>query len=104
MLRKKLLLLFVGRKGLYNTSGGLKIAYLSGVESVSDKTQQYEFNKEDALSLRDKCLRGQPNFRGVDILLTSQWPKGVYNLDLSHKVRCKKFFFCKNLTISTFLG
>lgn len=89
-----MLFIFLGKKGVYNTSGGLKIAYLSGVQNTSGTPQTYEYSKEDVLSLRDLCLKGQTNFRGVDILLTSQWPKNVYNLDLQHKVSLvKKFFF-----------
>lgn len=81
-----IILLLLGKRGLYNTSGGLKIAYLGGLQTNKDKTQVYEFNKADVIALRDMCLRGQPNFRGVDVLLTSQWPKNVYNLDSNHKV------------------
>lgn len=78
--------MIVGKRGIYNTSGGLKIAYLSGIQASGVKTKCFEFNKEDVIGLRDMCLRGQPNFRGVDVLLTSQWPKNVYNLDSTHKV------------------
>lgn len=83
---------FIGIRGVYSNSGGIKIAYLSGVMSRDNSKKGYEFNKDDVNNLRDSCLRGQPNFRGVDILLTSQWPKNVYNLDLSYKVRIKKIY------------
>lgn len=78
--------IFVGTRGLYNTSGNLKIAYLSGISNKEKKKNSFEFDKSDINSLRDMCMRGQPNFRGIDILLTSQWPENVFNLDPEHKV------------------
>lgn len=81
----------LGKRGLYNTSGGLKIVYLSGVQGTGEKIKPFEFNKDDVITLRDMCLKGQSNFRGVDILITAQWPKNVYNLDINCKVL--KFYF-----------
>jgi hypothetical protein len=66
---------FVGKKGLYNGSSGLQLAYLSGTESdiISDDTC---FNAVDINSLIDP-VKNDIKFKGVDILISSQWPKGV---------------------------
>lgn len=69
---------YLGKRGLYTSSGGLKIAYISGIASESDENSN-NFTIKDASALHDVCVRGNPNFRGVDILLTSQWPSGVTN-------------------------
>lgn len=58
------------------------MAYLSGLESdiVSDSTH---FNAVDISALTDP-VKNDTKFKGVDILITSQWPKGVekYGADL----------------------
>ncbi|XP_012280243.1 CWF19-like protein 1 [Orussus abietinus] len=74
-------LTFLGKKGLYNSSSGLKIAYLSGIERQGSESSSYTFDESDIMSIRSTCLKGQPSYRGVDILLTSQWPKDVTHLD-----------------------
>lgn len=60
---------------MYTGSSGLQLAYLSGAESdfVSDSTH---FNSVDIGSLTD-VVKNDTKFKGVDILITSQWPKGV---------------------------
>lgn len=67
---------FKGKRGLYISSGGLKIAYLSGIYS-EDSENLSNYSKKDVEELYSACARGNPNFRGVDILLTSQWPTGI---------------------------
>ena len=74
----ELLSLFIditGKKGLYTGSSGLQLAYLSGMESdiVSDSTN---FNAVDITALTSPVINDS-KFKGVDILITSQWPKGV---------------------------
>jgi hypothetical protein len=66
---------YIGKKGLYTGSSGLQLAYLSGTESdiLSDSTS---FNTEDSSALTDP-VKNDTKFKGVDILITSQWPKGV---------------------------
>ena len=66
---------FLGKKGVFTGSSGLQIAYLSGIEDavISDKTT---FTAIDMESLRQSLLTDR-KFQGVDILLTSQWPRGV---------------------------
>lgn len=66
----------LGKRGLYTSSGGLKIAYISGVASETDEPS-HGYTAKDASALYDVCVRGNPSFRGVDILLSSQWPAGI---------------------------
>jgi hypothetical protein len=66
-----------GKRGLFTTTSGLKLVYASGTEAESDKSSHHSFTKEDIESLRNICVRGQTNFRGVDILITSSWPKDI---------------------------
>jgi hypothetical protein len=66
--------IFTGKRGLFSTSYGLKIAYLSGVPGEQGPTH---FSASDVSAVRDACLKGQTNFKGIDILLTSTWPQGV---------------------------
>lgn len=81
-------LTYLGKRGLYAASSGLKIAYLSGVEKASTENKDIYFNEHDVISIKNSCLKGQPSFRGVDILLTSPWPEDITNLD-SKKPECK---------------
>lgn len=74
-------LTYLGKRGLYNASSGLKIAYLSGVEGDTSKSQNCFFDEKDVVAVRNSCLKGQPSFRGVDFLLTSAWPQDITNLD-----------------------
>ena len=69
---------FLGRKGLYVTTSGLSVAYLSGLDGVGpgkagDKTH---FCGDDLESLRAPHM-SDSNFKGVDVLLSSVWPYGV---------------------------
>jgi hypothetical protein len=66
---------YLGKRGLFTTTSGLKVVYVSGTES--DKSSHHTFTKEDIESLRNICVRGQSNFRGVDILITLSWPKDI---------------------------
>uniref|UniRef100_A0A182WLG0 Cwf19-like C-terminal domain-containing protein n=1 Tax=Anopheles minimus TaxID=112268 RepID=A0A182WLG0_9DIPT len=73
---------YLGKRGVYTTSGGLKIAYLSGIASGEEPTEgkEWSYGKADAIAVRDSCLASKANmgdFRGIDILLTSQWPFGM---------------------------
>lgn len=51
--------------------------YVSGIEAESDEPSHHTFTKNDIESVKNICLRGQTNFRGVDILITSSWPKNI---------------------------
>ncbi|XP_066249101.1 CWF19-like protein 1 [Euwallacea similis] len=66
---------YLGKRGIYNDSKGLKIAYLSGLSS--DQSSLYSCTEQDVLELCDAALKGNASFRGIDILLTSQWPQKI---------------------------
>ncbi|XP_053675582.1 CWF19-like protein 1 homolog [Anopheles nili] len=73
---------YLGKRGVYTTAGGLKIAYLSGTASSQNSSEagEWTYTKADAIAVRDSCLASKANmgdFRGIDILLTSQWPLGM---------------------------
>ena len=74
-------LTYLGKRGVYIASSGLKIAYVSGTDSNSPESKPTCFNESDVVSIRNSCLKGQPSFRGIDILLTSPWSADVTNLD-----------------------
>lgn len=74
-------LTYLGRRGLYIATSGLKIAYISGIENDTKEFKAICFQKSDVVSIKNACLKGQPSFRGIDILLSSPWPKGITNLD-----------------------
>uniref|UniRef100_A0A5F9D045 Inhibitor of nuclear factor kappa-B kinase subunit alpha n=1 Tax=Oryctolagus cuniculus TaxID=9986 RepID=A0A5F9D045_RABIT len=69
---------YLGRKGIFTGSSGLQIVYLSGTESLNEPVPGYSFSPKDVSSLRT-MLCSTPQFKGVDILLTSPWPKYVGN-------------------------
>ena len=59
---------------MYTGSTGLQVAYLSGVQGLTHT--ETNFTAEDVQVLQ-LPLVSDSKFKGVDILLTSQWPKGV---------------------------
>ncbi|KAH0620177.1 hypothetical protein JD844_020181, partial [Phrynosoma platyrhinos] len=66
----------IGRKGIFSGASGLQIAYLSGAESKQEPTPAHCFSAQDVADLKASVL-STSKFRGVDILLTSPWPKGI---------------------------
>ncbi|XP_010118350.1 PREDICTED: CWF19-like protein 1, partial [Chlamydotis macqueenii] len=67
---------YLGHRGLYSGTSGLQIAYLSGTESQDEPAPAYSFSAKDVAELKASLL-STPDFKGVDILLTSPWPRGV---------------------------
>ncbi|XP_077180287.1 CWF19-like protein 1 isoform X3 [Paroedura picta] len=67
---------YLGRKGVFSGASGLQIAYLSGVESLQEPAPAHCFSSKDVADLKTSLL-STPKFKGVDILLTSCWPRGV---------------------------
>ncbi|XP_015281792.1 PREDICTED: CWF19-like protein 1, partial [Gekko japonicus] len=67
---------YLGRKGVFSGASGLQIAYLSGVESLQEPAPAHCFSSKDVADLRTSLL-STPKFKGIDILLTSCWPRGV---------------------------
>lgn len=65
-----------GRRGLYSGTSGLQIAYLSGTETQDEPAPAYSFSAKDVAELKTSLL-STPDFKGVDILLTSPWPRDV---------------------------
>lgn len=79
----------------------MKIAYLSGLfENNLDKS--WTHTDKDISALCDACIRGNPSFRGVDILLTSQWPAGIIadNAKVSKNNMNINWTICHNLVIT----
>ncbi|EDV56492.1 CWF19-like protein 1 homolog isoform X1 [Drosophila erecta] len=76
-------LTYLGRRGVYTLSSGVKIAYLSGLEAqgtADSAGSEHEFTKADVIAVRNSCLVSKncsTEYRGVDVLLTSQWPFGM---------------------------
>ncbi|GFR75681.1 CWF19-like protein 1 [Elysia marginata] len=67
---------YLGRQGKFTGSSGLQIVYLSGLDGTSSKGDDCSFTANDARSLTAPVVN-DPGFKGVDILITSQWPKDV---------------------------
>ncbi|KAG5899542.1 hypothetical protein JTB14_008228 [Gonioctena quinquepunctata] len=67
---------YLGKRGVYTDSKGLKIAYISGV-SGTNSSGSWTYSEKDVSELCDVCLKGNPSFRGVDILLSCQWPSNI---------------------------
>uniref|UniRef100_A0A5S6R154 Cwf19-like C-terminal domain-containing protein n=1 Tax=Trichuris muris TaxID=70415 RepID=A0A5S6R154_TRIMR len=70
-------LVYLGKKGMFTSASGLTVAYLSGFESEYE--DEFHFS-EDTVDRLIASVTSRPNFSGVDILLTSQWPQGVEHL------------------------
>lgn len=66
---------YLGKSGLFTSTSGLTIAYLSGRDG-GEKDDFSHFSKSDAENFAKK-ISSTPKFSGVDVLLTSVWPKGV---------------------------
>lgn len=68
---------YLGRKGILKTKSGLQIAYLSGLEKSEAPEEGCHFIADDVMSLESQCQ--DESFKGLDILISSSWPKGVSN-------------------------
>lgn len=66
-----------GRRGIFTGVSGLQIAYVSGQEAMQEPAPSHCFTSEDLTALVVPLINNS-KFRGVDILLTSQWPRGVW--------------------------
>lgn len=67
---------YLGRKGVYVGSSGLRIAYLSGIDGSRQKDDDTRFTDDDVDGLLTNATANK-DFKGVDILLTSAWTYGV---------------------------
>lgn len=79
-----------GKRGIYNDSKGLKIAYISGVAGIINN--KWTYNETDILELCEAAIKGNPTFRGVDILICAQWPSGIIHDSTQVKSFRKKPF------------
>ncbi len=72
---------YSGKRGLYTISSGIKIAYVSGIDA---EKSDWSFDTEDVKAVRNSCFINKTSmgeYRGIDILLTSQWPFGIDDTD-----------------------
>ena len=67
-------IIYLGRAGCYRTHS-LTIAYMSGIDGTED--YQADYRRLKTIEVSTKCE--DSNFLGVDILLTTDWPKGIVN-------------------------
>ncbi|RXN17764.1 CWF19 1 [Labeo rohita] len=65
----------LGRRGVFTGASGLQIAYVSGREAQQEPAPSHCFTFKDITALAAPLLSNS-KFRGVDILLSSQWPRG----------------------------
>ncbi|XP_045138727.1 CWF19-like protein 1 isoform X3 [Portunus trituberculatus] len=67
--------IYLGPNGIYPSSSGLKMVYLSGKEAAGHGKSASTFTFDDIASLETQAT-AKP---AIDILLTSQWPNVVCN-------------------------
>jgi len=80
--------IYLGKQGSFTTNDGLKIAYLSGVQSDDPLTaKDHNYSLQNLQSLEGSLRWDDSRYAGVDILLTSDWPKGISNKATKAPVR-----------------
>lgn len=72
-------LYYLGKRGVFTCCDGIKIAYVSGTEN--NTSEECRFTVKDIEEVYETCVRGNPGYRGVDLLLTSQWPAHICDDD-----------------------
>uniref|UniRef100_A0A665UFH8 CWF19-like protein 1 n=1 Tax=Echeneis naucrates TaxID=173247 RepID=A0A665UFH8_ECHNA len=87
---------YLGRRGVFTGVSGLQIAYVSGREASQEPAPAHCFTAKD-LSALVAPLTSSSKFRGVDILLTSQWPRGVWHFANNPEVNTK---FCGSSSVA----
>ncbi|XP_029283861.1 LOW QUALITY PROTEIN: CWF19-like protein 1, partial [Cottoperca gobio] len=87
---------YLGRRGVFTGVSGLQIAYVSGREALQEPAPAHCFTSKD-LSALVAPLTSSSKFRGVDILLTSQWPRGVWHYGNNPEVNTK---FCGSSSVA----
>lgn len=80
-------LTYLGKKGVLNTTHGLTVGYLSGIET-STNPNAFQYN-DDTINELLTPLRSNSFFIGLDILLTSMWPTEVKNFFLNFNIVCR---------------
>lgn len=66
-----------GRRGVFTGASGLQVVYVSGREAQQEPAPAHCFTPKDLTALITPLVSNS-KFKGVDILLTSQWPRGVW--------------------------
>uniref|UniRef100_A0A3P8P8V0 CWF19-like protein 1 n=1 Tax=Astatotilapia calliptera TaxID=8154 RepID=A0A3P8P8V0_ASTCA len=79
---------YLGRRGVFTGVSGLQIAYVSGQEARQEPAPAHCFTSKDLVALMTP-LTSSSKFKGVDILLTSQWPRGVWHYANNPEVNTK---------------
>ncbi|CAH2042361.1 unnamed protein product, partial [Iphiclides podalirius] len=71
--------IYMGKRGIFTTSSDVKIAYLTGLSrrELGKDIPMCTFEPSDCSAVRDACLRGQSEYRGVDVLISTLWPMGI---------------------------
>lgn len=68
----------IGKDGVFTTSDGLKIGYISGIQSDGNKeNEMHTFSYDSLVQFKDSCIRA--GITSLDVLLTSPWPLDVRN-------------------------
>ncbi|XP_050520201.1 CWF19-like protein 1 isoform X2 [Daktulosphaira vitifoliae] len=69
---------YLGKHGVFTTSDGLKIGYVSGVQSTcKTSNEDYMFNYDSIVQFKESCQRS--GHVPLDILLTTPWPADILN-------------------------
>nr|XP_040030290.1 CWF19-like protein 1 [Gasterosteus aculeatus aculeatus] len=79
---------YLGRRGVFTGVSGLQIAYVSGREALQEPAPAHCFTSKDLSALVAPLTSGS-KFRGVDVLLTCQWPRGVWQYGNAPEVNTK---------------
>lgn len=78
--------MFAGNRGILK-SNGLTIAYIGGVDGETIQGSSYTtYTPDDVQFIRDSCMKHH-DFKGVDVLLTYEWPADVGSHDRNTLVR-----------------
>jgi len=65
----------LGKDGVFKTSDGLKIGYISGIESNKAENEFHTYYFDSISHFKESCVRN--GIVSLDILLTSPWPFDV---------------------------
>ncbi|XP_046860261.1 CWF19-like protein 1 [Xenia sp. Carnegie-2017] len=68
-------IIYLGRSGILQCPNGLQVAYVSGLDCKKTSKEGCFYKEEDMKQLYAKIE--DTNFKGVDMLLTTEWPKNV---------------------------
>lgn len=82
---------YLGKDGVFTTSDGFKIGYISGIQSDDIKENEiHTFNYNSLVQFKDSCIRA--GITSLDVLLTSPWPIDICNKERIPAVKSQVFF------------